>query len=135
PRPATLPCPKIAHTPGMRRRRTPSRSLYWAARNLTTAWPTVALTFGIWAYAYHTTVAVMWGPLAVDRLRRRRRGRRGGRRRSGGAPRSALGGAARSWTAAQSSAAPATPALATGRRATSTSSGRQATKPSMAIAV
>src|SRR5690554_4092338 len=63
PRPATLPWPKIAHTPGTSRRLAPSRSLYWAARNLTTAWPTVALSVGICAYAYHT--AVRGGPGSV----------------------------------------------------------------------
>ena len=43
-RPATLPCPKIPNAPGIRRCSTPSRSLYWLARNRTSAWATVSLT-------------------------------------------------------------------------------------------
>src|SRR4029450_717685 len=42
PTPATLPWPKMPKHPGIRRCSCPSRSLYWLARNRTTAWATVS---------------------------------------------------------------------------------------------
>src|SRR5690606_39974174 len=74
-------------TPGTRRRLAPSRSLYWAARNLTTAWPTVALMVGICAYPYHTAGGApvhralysARAPQDSRRARARRRGRRAAR--------------------------------------------------------
>ena len=41
PTPATLPWPKMPKHPAISRRSTPSRSLYWLARNRTRAWATV----------------------------------------------------------------------------------------------
>src|SRR3954471_12676933 len=55
PTPATLPCPKIPKQPGISRCRTPSRSLYWWARNRTTACATV-----------NRTVPFMMRSLSVD---------------------------------------------------------------------
>src|SRR6266540_4180103 len=47
PSPATLPCPKIPSVAGMRRRRSPSASVYWCDRYLTMAWATVIRTTGM----------------------------------------------------------------------------------------
>src|SRR6185436_15639741 len=44
PSPATLPCPKMPSAAGINRRRSPSATLYWAARNFTTAWAVVSRT-------------------------------------------------------------------------------------------
>src|SRR4029077_18676921 len=44
PSPATLPCPKMPSAAGISRRRSPSATLYWAARNLTTACAVVSRT-------------------------------------------------------------------------------------------
>src|SRR5919202_3366234 len=41
--PATLPWPKMPKHPAKKRRSTPSRSTYWLARNLTSAWAIVSL--------------------------------------------------------------------------------------------
>src|ERR1700742_2636966 len=44
PNPATLPCPKMHSAAGISRARSPSATLYWAARNFTTAWAVVSRT-------------------------------------------------------------------------------------------
>src|SRR3954454_12639792 len=44
PTPATLPWPKMPKQPAISRCSTPSRSVYWAARNRTSAWATVSFT-------------------------------------------------------------------------------------------